>query len=859
VHVPLTDASGEVIGVEVRAFDATDRQAIETALWESEGRYRDLFDSAVEGIAETSMEGNCLRANEAVAKMLGYGSAEEAAAEIVDSAHQVWADPDERSRFAELIRSQGTVLGYECRFVRKDGERIWVSLKSRSVPGLDGEATYYKSFVEDITERKRVEDALRKSEAHYRRIFETAAEGICVMGSDHRMTLVNRRMADMLGYEPADIVGKKVESFMFEEDLPAHQEPMTERQAGLDGTYEHRFRRSDGSILLTNVSATVLTDGPGDFAGSFAMFTDITERKRAEDLLRRSEVMRNVAEHVARTGSWRWDLDPTGFSWSEELFELFDVDPDEFDGDVISALAVRIHADDVDSFMRARAAGLETGEAPAVEFRVVHRDGSEHVLYGESTAERDETGKAVAIVGYFQDVTDRHKMAARLETAAAEWRETFDAMGDSVSLFDADGRIVRCNAATVALTGRDFGDIIGHYCQEVFHDPDYAYCPRKRAFKTGQVETDIIERDGAWLRITFTPEIDGAGHAVGGVHVVTDITQLRQAEQAAAERSHFLEELLEAIPVPVFCLDATLRYIDENEAYAVTSGHSKGEVIGKTAFDVWPAELAKSFDASDRELLAHPERPVEEELELSDPDGTQHWLVTHKAVFSDVAGKPAGIVGVNLDVTEIRRAEQEIAASAAQLALTLEGSVAALGATTELRDPYTAGHQRRVAELACAIALELGWDEARRVSLRIGALLHDIGKIILPAEILAKPGRLSETEMQLIRQHAAAGADVVGSIGFERNVAEMIRQHHERLDGSGYPAGLRDGEILPEARILAVADVVEAMISHRPYRPALPIEVAMAELEDGAGTRYDAAACETAISLIREQGFTFGK
>jgi hypothetical protein len=115
--------------------------------------------------------------------------------------------------------------------------------------------------------------------------------------------------------------------------------------------------------------------------------------------------------------------------------------------------------------------------------------------------------------------------------------------------------------------------------------------------------------------------------------------------------------------------------------------------------------------------------------------------------------------------------------------------------------------------------------------------------------------------MQLIRQHAdaGAGAEIVGSIGFERNVAEMIRQHHERLDGSGYPAGLRDEEILPEARILAVADVVEAMISHRPYRPALPIEVAMAELEDGAGTRYDAAARETAIFFIREQGFTFSK
>ena len=113
--------------------------------------------------------------------------------------------------------------------------------------------------------------------------------------------------------------------------------------------------------------------------------------------------------------------------------------------------------------------------------------------------------------------------------------------------------------------------------------------------------------------------------------------------------------------------------------------------------------------------------------------------------------------------------------------------------------------------------------------------------------------------MMVIRQHAAAGADIVGSIGFERNVADMIRQHHERLDGSGYPAGLRDGDILPEARVLAIADVVEAMISHRPYRPALPIEAAMKELENGAGTRYDSQACESAIKLIREKGFTFTK
>ena len=176
-----------------------------------------------------------------------------------------------------------------------------------------------------------------------------------------------------------------------------------------------------------------------------------------------------------------------------------------------------------------------------------------------------------------------------------------------------------------------------------------------------------------------------------------------------------------------------------------------------------------------------------------------------------------------------------------------------------MRDPYTAGHQRRVAELACAIAAELGWADQKIESIRTAALLHDIGKIAVPVEILSKPGRLNETEMCLIRQHAAAGADIVAGIDFAGDVSEMIRQHHERLDGSGYPAGLKGDDILPEARIIAVADVVEAMLSHRPYRPALPPEAALAEIEDGSGTRYDAGVCAACLRLFREQDFAFGE
>ena len=347
---------------------------------------------------------------------------------------------------------------------------------------------------------------------------------------------------------------------------------------------------------------------------------------------------------------------------------------------------------------------------------------------------------------------------------------------------------------------------------------------------------------------------DGSVNAVFGVS--RDITDRARAQHAAAERSHFLEQLLEAIPVAVFYKNVQLRYVGCNQAFADMVGHTKEEIIGKTAFDVYPAAFARRYESTDRKLLRHPQKPQENELEAPGPGRRSRFVLTHKAVFSDVAGNAAGIVGVNLDVTEIRRAERELAAGAVQLQLTLKAAVAALGATTEMRDPYTAGHQRRVAELACAIAAELRWEDSRIETLRTAALLHDIGKIVVPAEILSKPGRLAETEMMLVRQHAAAGADIIADIDFEGDIAEMIRQHHERLDGSGYPAGLSGAQILPEARVLAVSDVVEAMMSHRPYRPALPIEEALAEVEEGADSLYDAGVSAACVRLFRDKDFS---
>lgn len=187
----------------------------------------------------------------------------------------------------------------------------------------------------------------------------------------------------------------------------------------------------------------------------------------------------------------------------------------------------------------------------------------------------------------------------------------------------------------------------------------------------------------------------------------------------------------------------------------------------------------------------------------------------------------------------------------------LEAAVRAIATAAELRDPYTAGHQRRVAELSKAIAIALEVDADLVTGIGVAGSIHDIGKLVVPAEILSKPGRLSPAEYELVKEHPQAGYDIIARVDFPWPAAEMVLQHHERLDGSGYPRGLRGEEIAVGARIIAIADVVESMSSHRPYRAGLGVDAALQAIIDGRGTLFDPAAVDACLHLIREDGYTF--
>ena len=234
-------------------------------------------------------------------------------------------------------------------------------------------------------------------------------------------------------------------------------------------------------------------------------------------------------------------------------------------------------------------------------------------------------------------------------------------------------------------------------------------------------------------------------------------------------------------------------------------------------------------------------------------DGSYRWVLDNNRVLRNEAGAPREVIGVWTDITDRKRYEESVE----RLTRGMESTVEALAGTLELRDAYTAGHQRRVAELSAAIARELALSEDEVHAIHLAASVHDLGKIQVPAEILAKPSRLTNLEFEMIKTHSQAGYDLLKHIDFPWPIAELVYQHHERLDGSGYPRGLHAEKILPGAKIIAVADTVEAMYSHRPYRPGFGLDVALAEVAKNRDTLYDSIVVDACTKTFAERRFAF--
>ena len=327
-------------------------------------------------------------------------------------------------------------------------------------------------------------------------------------------------------------------------------------------------------------------------------------------------------------------------------------------------------------------------------------------------------------------------------------------------------------------------------------------------------------------------------------------TKLRQGNEKLRALSSRHEAILAAVPEIIIEVDSNKIYTWANSVGIEFFGE---DVIGKEAAFYFEGEQ-ETYDTVSPLFNGSQEVIYVESLQRR-RDGQKRLLAWWCRVLKDERGNVKGALSSAYDITDRKRAEKQLQETLESLRKAVDTTIQVMVSAVEARDPYTAGHQIRSANLARAIATEMGLPPEKIEGIRMAGSIHDIGKLSIPAEILSKPTKLTEIEFSLIKEHARKGFEMLKDVESPWPLAEIVHQHHERMDGSGYPRNLKGDDILIEARILAVADVVEAMASHRPYRPGLGIDAALDEIEKNRGIFYDDAVADACLRLFREKGF----
>jgi PAS domain S-box-containing protein len=437
---------------------------------------------------------------------------------------------------------------------------------------------------------------------------------------------------------------------------------------------------------------------------------------------------------------------------------------------------------------------------------------------------------------------------AELRESEERYRTFFKQSKDVIFVTSREGTILDVNQAALDLFGYTKEEMLSINSWDWYVDS----ADSKRFQQLIELEKSVRDfevrfrkKDGTTMDCLLTATVRQAdnGSITGYQGIIRDITDRKRIETQIREQALIFEHIHDGI----IMTDLEGNIINWNPAAEKMFGYYKGEVFQKT-IGVLATKVTQGTLRDDRWAG---------EIDFIRKDGTEGICETTVIPLRDENDNIIAMFGVCRDITERKQSEEQLQQSYDQLRETLIATVNILASTIEMKDPYTAGHQRRVTTLACAIAEEMGLTDDQFDGLRMAGLIHDLGKINVPAEILSKPGQINDVELTIIKYHPQICHDILKTIELPWPVAKIVLQHHERLDGSGYPHGLKGDEIMLEARILSVADVVEAMASHRPYRPALGIQDALEEIKNNRGTLYDPAAVDICIKLFTEKHFSF--
>lgn len=456
------------------------------------------------------------------------------------------------------------------------------------------------------------------------------------------------------------------------------------------------------------------------------------------------------------------------------------------------------------------------------------------------------------------------RSAEMVRESEIRFRELFNTMSSGVAIYHEkdngeDFIITDINPAGERISRVQKQDIAGKSITEVFPGVKELglFDVMKEVWKTGEhkyypVSLYSDRRMSQWVENNVYKIASGEI-----VAVYDDVTERRLAEEALLESEKKYRNILENIEDGYFEVDTAGNFTFFNDSTCRIIGYSADEFMGRNNREFTDDKNAKIIFKVFNEVYKTGISTKAFDWELIRKDGSKCFVEMVVSLITDSNNVKTGFGGIARDITERKRSEEELGNSFKQLRAALGATIQALAITVETRDPYTAGHQKRVADLSRAIATEMGLDINRTDGVRMAGVIHDLGKMAVPAEILSKPSRLSAIEYNLIKIHPQAGYDILKDVEFPWPIAQIVLQHHERLDGSGYPAGLKGEEILMEARIIAVADVVEAIASYRPYRPAQGMEKALGEITQNKGILYDPAVVDACLCLFRDRDYKF--
>jgi len=504
---------------------------------------------------------------------------------------------------------------------------------------------------------------------------------------------------------------------------------------------------------------------------------------------------------------------------------------------------------------------IQSGRSNVKEITVSFK-GIEYYYLSRIQPIRNKLGDINSVLILDNDITDRKKTEKYLVELEEKYHIVFENTGTATMIIKEDRTISIINTQCEKLSGYSKKEIENKMKWTDFVIPEDLkrmkkyHIARRRAGEKPPTEYEFRMTDkkgnvkNIFLKIGMIPDTKKS------IASFIDITERKQAEENVKNIKNELQMILDSVPAIIFYKDTEGRIIRANKTLADSLKMSVKDIVGKTTVELFPREQAENMRKDDQEVIISG-KPKKDIIQPYDtPEGTR-WVITDKMPYKDKEGKITGIISLSKDITVQRKSEQKLKQYYQRLKKAMDATIDTMSRIIEAKDPYTSGHQRRVCQLAIRIAQELNLPKDKIEGIRIASLIHDVGKIGLPTEILSKPTTLTDIEFSLIKNHSQTGYDILKSIDFSLPIANIVLQHHERMNGTGYPNNLKGDKILLEARILGVVDVVEAMSSHRPYRPALGIDAALEEISKNKGTLYDPEVVDICIKLIRENDFNF--